>query len=194
MSMMPKDIDERARRTRSRIARALVALAMQRPLESITVRELVREAGISRSTFYAHYTSLEDYLTRSYAWMLERGTQLSAAQPGGDRHVLPVRAILDHMSGKAAYVAATLGSAYRPAMLAAGEDRLRAVAGANLRRLRPALAPADRQAMANFLAGGFMGMLKHWSATELREAPGSVQARFESFCAAIVGPLEPVAA
>ena len=193
MSTKPKDIDERARRTRNRIARAVVHLAKLQPLETVTVQQLVREAGISRSTFYAHFTGLADYLTRSYAWILERGAQISATHPGGAAQVLPVRAVLDHMAMNAAYVRATLHSPYRPAMMAAGEERLRCVASANLQRLRPDLCEIERQAMATFIAGGFMGMVRQWTASGLRETPHSLERRFETFCRRIVGS-EPASA
>src|SRR3954471_23818999 len=64
-------VDERTARTRAKIAHAIIGLGRQQPIDSITVGQLSREAGISRSTFYAHYGSLRDYLTRSYARMLE---------------------------------------------------------------------------------------------------------------------------
>jgi AcrR family transcriptional regulator len=188
MSTMLKDIDERARRTRNRIARAVSELAVRQPLETITVKQLAGAAGISRSTFYSHFTSLGDYLIRSYAWLLERGALVSAALPGGEKQALPVRAILDHMAPKRAYVAATLDSAYRPAMTAAGEERLRLVAATNLQRLRPDLTEADRQAIASFLAGGFMGMLKRWQGSGMQESPESLQARFEALAERVSAP------
>jgi len=186
MSTKLKDIDERARRTRNRIARAVTELVTRRPLDTITVQELAREAGISRSAFYAHFTSLGDYLTRSYAWVLERGSQLSAAQPGGERQVLPVRAILDHMAAKPAYVAATLDISYRPAMMAAGEERLRLMASANLKRLAPRLSEIERQALSTFIAGGFMAILRIWTRGGMQEPAGIVQARFEGYCLSLL--------
>ena len=47
--------DARARKSRSAIAEALVRLLESKPFSQITVSELAAEAGVSRSTFYAHY-------------------------------------------------------------------------------------------------------------------------------------------
>jgi AcrR family transcriptional regulator len=183
MSTRLKDIDERARNTRNQIAKAVTALALRQPLDTVSVQQITQEAGISRSTFYAHFRSLSDYLTRSYAGVLERGAQVSALEPNGDKQALPVGAILDHIGSNRAYVAATLNISYRPAMMAAGEERLRIVTAANLKRLRPDLAEIERQAMATFIAGGFMATLRGWMTNGLKECPKSVQNRFEKLCA-----------
>ena len=50
--------DHRSRITRLLIRRALTELLRQKPLQSITVKELCEVAGINRGTFYAHYIDL----------------------------------------------------------------------------------------------------------------------------------------
>lgn len=183
---LPKDIDERARRSRNSIALAVTELGLRYPLEKITVRQLCEKAGISRSTFYGHFTSVEDYFTQSYAWLLERGTQLSASEQGGLEKVLPVRAILGHMAGKRDYVFATKNSRFRPAMMAAGEERLRLTAVANLERLCPELSKSDRLALATFVAGGFMAILRSWIATDMAERPEVIEGRFDALCGRLI--------
>lgn len=54
--------DHRTRVTRMLIRRALMSLLAQKPIQSISVKELCELAGINRSTFYAHYTDLHDLL------------------------------------------------------------------------------------------------------------------------------------
>lgn len=44
------------------IRRAFMSLLAQKPIQSISVKELCERAGINRSTFYAHYTDLHDLL------------------------------------------------------------------------------------------------------------------------------------
>jgi AcrR family transcriptional regulator len=179
-------IDRRALSTRNSIARAIIAMGQRRPLESITVRQLAAEAGISRSTFYAHFNSLEHYLTQSYALMLERGARLSGDMPGCEAKPLAVRAILDHVAAQAGYAAATKDSRFRPLMARAGEQRLRQVAASNLARLRPDLSEVERDQAATFIAGGFMAMLHAWIANGLRETPEMVNTAFERLSAAVV--------
>lgn len=58
-------LDERVRRTRRRLTEALIELSADRPLESITVRELTGRAGVGYATFFRHYGSVEALLRGS---------------------------------------------------------------------------------------------------------------------------------
>lgn len=54
--------DLRVRRTRRRLAEALVELTLERPLEAVTIRELTDRAGVGYATFFRHYKSKEELL------------------------------------------------------------------------------------------------------------------------------------
>ncbi|MBT1166527.1 TetR/AcrR family transcriptional regulator [Bifidobacterium simiarum] len=54
--------DRRVRRTRARLADALVELMRTKPVESITVTELAERADVNRVTFYAHYNNVQELL------------------------------------------------------------------------------------------------------------------------------------
>lgn len=58
---MPKT-DQRIRLTHMLIRKALTALLSQKPIQTITVKELCAVAGINRGTFYAHYSDIYDLL------------------------------------------------------------------------------------------------------------------------------------
>ena len=49
-------------RSRKLIAMALADLLQEKPLDKITVTDVVRRAGINRGTFYAHYSDLPEVL------------------------------------------------------------------------------------------------------------------------------------
>ncbi|MEQ1894843.1 MAG: helix-turn-helix domain-containing protein, partial [Planctomycetota bacterium] len=53
-------LDARARRSRERLGDALVALIQEKPFDAITVQDVLDRAGVSRSTFYAHFRDKED--------------------------------------------------------------------------------------------------------------------------------------
>jgi len=55
-------VDRRVGRTRARLGQALRKLMEQRPLEKISVQDVVELAGVSRSAFYAHYDDKVDLL------------------------------------------------------------------------------------------------------------------------------------
>ena len=47
--------DERALRTRDRLGSALVALIREKPIEDVTVKDVLNRAAFGRSTFYLHF-------------------------------------------------------------------------------------------------------------------------------------------
>jgi AcrR family transcriptional regulator len=59
---MTETIDRRAARTRKALYEALISLILRKGYEAITIQDLIDEADVGRSTFYAHYTGKEDLL------------------------------------------------------------------------------------------------------------------------------------
>lgn len=55
-------MDPRIARTRRSLQAALVDLARERPLESITVADITARAGVNRSSFYQHYSDKDTLL------------------------------------------------------------------------------------------------------------------------------------
>ncbi|WP_310468872.1 TetR/AcrR family transcriptional regulator [Sphingomonas sp.] len=179
-------IDERALRTRNSLAAAVIRLGPRRGVDRITVGELASEAGISRSTFYAHFGSFEQYLAQSFATMVERMAAHGAAQsPGSDAPLLCTQYILSHVYGAPEFVAAAAGSRHRAAMFAAGEQRLTAHLEARLRVVRPALERRRRVALARFVAAGFIGLLRDWMEQGMPRSPDELRGDFEAMTAAL---------
>jgi AcrR family transcriptional regulator len=63
---MEKTIDRRTARSRRALHEALIALILRKGYDAITVQDLIDEADIGRSTFYAHYTGKEDLLRAGF--------------------------------------------------------------------------------------------------------------------------------
>jgi AcrR family transcriptional regulator len=59
---MPKVIDRRAARTRRALHEALISLILRKGYEATTIQNIIDEADVGRSTFYAHYKGKEDLL------------------------------------------------------------------------------------------------------------------------------------
>ena len=91
---MAKELTEsrRTRYTRRAMQDALIELLRNQPLGSITVKALCERADVNRSTFYAHYASIEELLhdieDETMAWVTTALEQLLASQ------ILPASSML----------------------------------------------------------------------------------------------------
>lgn len=56
--------DHRSRVTKILIRKAFMELFLQKPVQSISVKELCEKAHINRGTFYSHYTDIYDLLNK----------------------------------------------------------------------------------------------------------------------------------
>lgn len=176
-------IDRRSQATRDAIGKAFLKLGGMRELDRLRVGDLASEAGIARSTFYAHYRGLDDYLARSFAAMLG---QLARHEPS--EAILPVRDILAHIdsAGEGARRLAA-SDRFRP-MLVEGELALRRVAAERLARRLPTLDAIERRSIATILAAGFMAMLRDGLQQPRSFQVVALAARFEAVELRIAGP------
>ena len=55
-------IDPRTEKTRNYLAESLLTLMKDKPLSRITVKDLCQQAGVNRTTFYAHYKDVKELL------------------------------------------------------------------------------------------------------------------------------------
>jgi AcrR family transcriptional regulator len=182
-------IDERVLRTRNNIARAIVSLGAVKPIDSLKVGEICSAAGIARSTFYGHFPSLGHYLETSYANMVANCAVRGRDDPLGQGKVLAVHRILEHVHASRDYALSVEHSIHRPRMLAAGELRLQAIAERNLVKLMPAINSHERHTVATFIAGGFMSLLRNWTAGGLREPPDDIRQKFDAMSAGLIAGL-----
>ncbi len=58
--------------TALRMDEALIALLEKKDLEYITVKELCRQAGVNRSTFYLHYETIADLVNETFKLINQR--------------------------------------------------------------------------------------------------------------------------
>src|SRR5437879_10701472 len=77
--------DRRVRRTQHLLARALIALTLEKGYETVTIRDITERADIGYATFFRHYRDkeelLEDVLDVVLAALIDL---LCPATPGAD--------------------------------------------------------------------------------------------------------------
>ena len=59
---MTEKVDRRVRKTKAQLREGLAHLMLEKSIKEITVKELVEEVDINRSTFYLHYTDIYQML------------------------------------------------------------------------------------------------------------------------------------
>lgn len=168
-----KQIDARARRTRDALGDALVALIQEKPFDTITVTEVLTRAGVSRSTFYAHFSDKEDlFMSDADEFFEFLATVLSKHGDKSDR-VAPVKEFFEHVGEMHEFFAALVasGKVHDTLELAQGhfargiERRLEELPkGQNI--------PAEqRPAVAFAHAGALLSLLIWWIDHGMRESP-----------------------
>ena len=90
--------DPRAARTRDRLGGALIGLLFTKPLEEITMQEVLDRAGVSRSTFYEHYRDKNDlFLSDTDDFFAAMSTLLEKKKNPSQR-VAPVAEFFTHVA------------------------------------------------------------------------------------------------
>lgn len=88
--------DHRIRVTKMLIRRAFTDLLRQKPIQSISVKELCEKAGINRGTFYSHYADLYDLRRQMEDEMrTEFEKALEALLEAGPQQVTPIKVITE---------------------------------------------------------------------------------------------------
>jgi AcrR family transcriptional regulator len=78
----PKRLDRRVARTRQQLREAVVALALERGWEAVTVKDVCDRANVGRSTLYLHFADKEDVLFSGFAQLEATLEGLRARAPG----------------------------------------------------------------------------------------------------------------
>lgn len=171
--------DPRTARTRGRLRAALLAACQERPLEQVSVSQVVRGAGVGRATFYLHYDDLHALAVDACAEVVTRAVEAlhawEGAPPGPDDPPAPLGALLAEIHTRAPLYRGLLreGGGGPLGELLHAELRQRSLA--ELRARRPADTGHDLTASA--VAGLFTGVLADWVHGRITAAPDRLAAR-----------------
>jgi AcrR family transcriptional regulator len=92
-----RKLDARSRRTRMLLGEALLRLIMEKPIEEVTVQEVLNRAGVGRSTFYLHFRDKNDLLLSQLERFGEHMSTLLSVQKEKSLRVAPVAEMFDHV-------------------------------------------------------------------------------------------------
>ena len=162
---MAEKVDRRVRKTKAQLRAGLARLMQKKSIKEITVKELVEEVDINRSTFYLHYTDIYQMLESIEAELMEEITHLVADYPL-DPLIEQIFTILDHNKD---ICIALLGKNGDMAFVNRIE---KLIADTVLHRLSIRL-PKDNRDIEYayaFCLNGCVGMIKTWLSSENQES------------------------
>src|SRR5712692_9163495 len=177
--------DQRIRRTCERLGSALVALIQERPIDDVTVQDVLDRASVGRSTFYLHYRDKEDLLLSQFEKFLEMMSTALSIRKEESHRVVPVAELFAHI-GSQKKLYRTLADAGRlnelfdlaQGYFARGiERRLRE--SKRLSNLPPSKLPQrELGARASALAGSVLSLLRWWLDRGAKESPHAMDELF----------------
>jgi AcrR family transcriptional regulator len=88
--------DRRVRQTRDALGDALVKLMHAKPFEEITVQHILDGAGVSRSTFYTHFSDKNDLFLSDAEDFFEMMASALSEHRDKSRRLAPVREMFEH--------------------------------------------------------------------------------------------------
>jgi AcrR family transcriptional regulator len=170
MAARTHSADPRAERVRTLLRDAAFALAHERPVDEITVGDLVARAGVSRQVFYQHFSDRDDAVSTAFAVAFAA----AAADIEGDARARITRLFEFAAEHRAMYrnvvpsaVTQRVVAAFRAELLPACEE-----IAAQGTRIVGAVADIPQESVSRFLVGGFQEVLRSWmedpDATDLR--------------------------
>jgi AcrR family transcriptional regulator len=172
MAARTHSADPRAERVRTLLRDAAFALAHERPVDQITVADVVARAGVSRQVFYQHFTDRDDAVASAFTIAFAAATADHAAHYDGAPRAR-VLAVFDlaaehremYRNVVPSAVTQQVVTAFRTELLPACEAMARQSTVDEVTRLEP-------DVVARFLVGGFQEVLRSWmadpDATDLR--------------------------
>ena len=166
---MADRIDPRVVRTAHACEVAIVELASQRPISQVTIAELAERAGVTRATFYNHYSSPLELLLQVLVADLERVHVLEDKRrsegglPPEELLRLSIADVVDHIERfRPVYLHAVRdpadGGVYEALVTHFTDYAVAFIA----RCTHPDLPDANHNVMAHFVAQGFAGAIKAW--------------------------------
>ncbi|MFF1572981.1 TetR/AcrR family transcriptional regulator [Leifsonia sp. NPDC058292] len=165
-------MDARQQKTKARLSETILALATAGPVAEVTVSRLAAEAGVHRSTVYAHAESPADLLGQVLRGELDvlRAEYLLdvPAEDAGAAISGVTRAVLHHVDAHDAIYRRGLGeqsgSASLHAMLSRHFEGSIDLLLDQHSVAVPATSEAERRTIARYLADGIIGAIEVWLA------------------------------
>ncbi|MBT2499276.1 TetR/AcrR family transcriptional regulator [Agromyces sp. ISL-38] len=166
-------MDVRIERTRRALQEALFALARERPLEELTIADIVTRAGVNRSSFYQHYSDKETLLADALDAAVEQaGAALAELPELAEPPAGPPPSMFDyltHLDDNAEVYRRVLGPQGSVVVMARLRDRLESIVRDGIARSGVrAFEGLPLDVVGAGIAGSALGVIEVWLARDPR--------------------------
>ena len=176
---MEKKIDRRIRKTEAQLRSGLISLMKKKSIKDITVKELVEEVDINRSTFYLHYGDIYQMLAAFEKSLEDEIKQILAAYPlNAPRDAESTYPFLTGMyeilDRERDFCNALMGPTGDPAFVQSLETLVAETVIAQLSKL-VASTSAQVQYHYTFAMAGVLGMIRKWLSYDRSSQPSAAE-------------------
>jgi len=172
--------DQRIRRTHERLGSALVQLIAEKPIDDITVQEVLDRAAVGRSTFYLHFRGKDDLLFSQLEMALEAMSTALSRQKEESNRVVAVTEMFAHIGGQNKIYRALAESGRLSDFFDLAQDFFARGIERRLKESKhmPKLAQRELAVRAVFLAGSLLSLLRWWIDRGAKEPPREMDEMF----------------
>jgi AcrR family transcriptional regulator len=160
MAARARSNDPRAERVRARLREAAFALAHERPVDELTVGDIVARAEVSRQVFYQHFTDRDDAVASAFTVAFAAAT----ADISADARARILRLFdfaVEHRSMYRNIVPSAVTQRVVTAFRAELQPACEEIATHGMPVVSP-IASLTPESVSRFLVGGFMEVLRSW--------------------------------
>jgi AcrR family transcriptional regulator len=175
-----KKTDARVQRTRERLGYALIELIVEKPINDVTVQDVLDRARVGRSTFYLHFRDKDDLLMSQLEVFLEMMSTLLCLRRERSNRVVPVAEMFAHIGNQNKLYRVLSDSGHlkeffdlAEGYFARGIERRLVESG----RL-PKVPQRELAARASALSGSLLSLLRWWLDRGEKESPEAMDEMF----------------
>jgi len=164
--------------TKRALAQSLKKIAVQKPIDRITISELTRMSGVNRQTFYYHFRDIYDLIEWIYTTEAARALGNNRTYETWEEGLTE---ILEYILANRSFVMSSYHSLSREHLeqyLYSRTKELMCSVIDELSRNRP-LSEEDRTFIADYYKYAFVGLVLDWIGKGMEEDPHELVARLD---------------
>ena len=166
--------DRRIQRTQTAIREAFISLVLAKGYVNVSIQDIVNEANIGRTTFYAHYSDKEELLD---SMLLELFTHLKEAlELENPNDLTPARGLLEHLAENrnlsSAFDFAVISSKFHNELVVIVKEQLKK------RQKDKAMDALTLDIKTEVVCGGLMAVVNWWLKSDVDYSAEEIAVKF----------------